>query len=58
MPGCRSGENNEEEVPQIYDWRKEHPDCESAIYDMPKDCGASYAYATLSAMNDHICQAT
>jgi hypothetical protein len=57
MPGCRSGEGNED-LPDVFDWRKENPDCEIDSRPMPKDCGASYVYASLSAVSDHICKAT
>jgi len=57
MPGCKSGESTDE-LPEVFDWRKEHPECEQAQVKQPEDCGAAYVYSTLSTMQDHICQAT
>jgi hypothetical protein len=32
MPGCRSGEETEE-LPDMFDWRKDHPECEVPAVD-------------------------
>ena len=51
---CRSKEN-EDELPESFDWRAEHPTC---VKDAPlsdQECPANYLLSTLSAVEDRLC---
>ena len=52
-------EEEEIDVPESYDWREAYPNCvqETQSIGGPNggNCSASYAFATLSAVEDRIC---
>lgn len=43
------------EVPESYDWREQYPDCVQPVKSIGSNCSASYAFATLSVVEDRIC---
>lgn len=45
------------DVPETYDWREAYPQCVQPPMDIgaDKNCSATYAFATLSAVQDRIC---
>jgi len=46
------------DVPRTYDFRKEYPGCVQEPMDIAttgKNCSSSYAFATISAVQDRIC---
>ena len=53
-------EEMEIDLPDQYDWREEYPQCLQPIRDVgaKQNCSASYAMATLSAVEDRICMAS
>ena len=52
--------NEEEiEVPEFYDWRKEYPHCVQPVQSIgTTNCSASYALASLSTVADRICMSS
>lgn len=45
------------DLPEAYDWREQFPQCVQKPLDIGRDknCSATYAFATLSAVQDRIC---
>ena len=55
-PELQSEEMNIE-VPETYDWREAYPQCVQPAMNIGsnKNCSSTYAFATLSAIQDRIC---
>ena len=54
------GEQSEEmkiDLPETYDWREAYPQCVQPAQSIgsDKNCSATFAFATLSAVQDRIC---
>jgi cathepsin B len=56
--GIEDVEEEDIDVPESYDWREAYPDCVQPVRSIGTSCSASYAFATLSAIEDRICMAT
>ena len=53
--GLDGVEEEDIDVPESYDWREAYPDCVQPVQSVGTNCSASYAFATLSAVEDRIC---
>lgn len=51
---CRSKES-EDELPESFDWRSEHPTCVKDVSLSDQECPANYLLATISAVEDRLC---
>lgn len=54
LGGCKSREDEEQMVPEAYNWNTQYPQCVRPVKNSG-NCSASYALATLSAVSDRIC---
>jgi len=54
-PEMPEDQQEEIEVPDEYDWRKEYPNCVQPTRSIGQNCSSSYAFASLSAVEDRIC---
>ena len=53
---CKSGQvEDDQEIPESFDWRLVYPDCVQEPLAIPQNCSSSYIYSTLSATEDRIC---
>ena len=53
---CRSGSQPDIVVPEDYDFRTANPQCvKDAVYQIDRECAASYVYLAKSAVEDRIC---
>jgi hypothetical protein len=55
--GLDGVEEEDIDVPESYDWREKYPDCVQPVRSIGTNCSSSYAFTTLSVVEDRICMA-